>query len=123
MSDDPAGGIAGNGYEVLGDQLVAGLMPCVRTSLAGGGFAIVCFSHGARPRCACGARAPFECDWKIEVGTCDVAICATCSTQPAAGKDLCPAHAEAWDAWNAARGPRGPEAATSAKSLETRGKA
>lgn len=77
-------------------------MPCETVALPGGGHAIVC-SSGSRRRCACGSgrRPLLLCDWKDPTrksGTCDAAICSSCATSPAAGKDLCPDHAAAWAA-------------------------
>jgi len=80
-------------------------MPCDRVRMPGGGVAIVC-SRGPRKvrRCACGAVATRECDWKIgrEIDgatlTCDKPLCAACSHVPAPDKDLCPAHAAEWKA-------------------------
>lgn len=61
-----------------------------------GGSAIVCVNERVR-RCRCGKRATRLCDWRTGRGrTCDVPICDDCATSPKEGKDLCPAHAEAW---------------------------
>ncbi len=72
-------------------------MACEHVELPGGGSAIVC---GRRAnRCACGNRATLLCDWKVagkRSGTCDAPLCDGCTHQPAAEKDLCPAHAKAW---------------------------
>ena len=62
------------------------------------------FMCGPAPRakpCGCGSgrRADLLCDWKTPEGpnpTCDAAICATCTSKPAEGKDLCPKHAAEW---------------------------
>jgi hypothetical protein len=73
-------------------------MPCTTVTLPGGQRAIVCTS---RKRCACGATATLECDWKVPTrksGTCDKPLCAKCSHVPAPGKDLCPGHAAEWKA-------------------------
>lgn len=78
---------------------------CERVQLAGGGCAIVCSGH-SRKRCKCGARATLECDWKVpgkRSGTCDASICARCATSPAPWKDLCAAHAAAYENWKADR--------------------
>lgn len=75
-------------------------MVCERVPLPGGGFAIMCSSR-RRKRCACGAPATQECDWKVKTrksGTCDKPICAACSYVPAPDKDLCPEHAAIWKA-------------------------
>lgn len=75
-------------------------MPCVR--LTGGGFA--CGVRWRAKLCSCGrGRATLLCDWKVDGGTCDAEICPSCSTIPAPGKDLCPAHAEVWETWKAAK--------------------
>ena len=51
---------------------------------------LVCTGR-SRARCACGARAPLLCDWKVSgkrSGTCDApAHVHRCSTSPAPGKD------------------------------------
>jgi hypothetical protein len=81
-------------------------MPCETVILDGGIRAIVCGGRRRQHRCACGARAPRQCDWKIEGGTCSRYICVACSTKPEPGKDLCREHATAWDAWKAQRTAR-----------------
>ena len=79
-------------------------MGCTRVVLPSGAFAIVCGARLKRPPCSsCGKPAPLLCDWKVDAGTCDAPICASCSTKPAPEKDLCPEHATAWAAWKAAR--------------------
>ena len=73
-------------------------MGCETVQLANGARAIVC-SSGRAKRCACGKRAGLLCDWKVKTrrsGTCDTPVCSSCSHKPAPGKDLCPAHREAW---------------------------
>lgn len=73
-------------------------MACDRVPIPGGGSAIVCGTR-RKQRCGCGRPATQLCDWKVLTtpsGTCDEPICASCSTSPAADKDLCPVHAEAW---------------------------
>lgn len=79
-------------------------MPCqrIRTPL---GWGFVCTGRGKPLRiCACGASADRLCDWKLGDGrTCYLPICSSCSTTPAADKDLCREHARAWDAWKAGR--------------------
>lgn len=80
-------------------------MICDRVTLPDGTAAIVC-SAGRRKRCACGRVATLACDWKVPTrrsGTCDVPICARCTTSPAPDKDLCPEHAQAFEEWKAAR--------------------
>ncbi|MBY0394559.1 MAG: hypothetical protein K2Q27_14990 [Novosphingobium sp.] len=80
-------------------------MTCERVILPGGGAAIVC-TTSKRKRCACGKRATLECDWKVpsrRSGTCDAPICASCTTSPAPEKDLCPAHAAAYEQWKEQR--------------------
>jgi hypothetical protein len=68
------------------------------------------FACDPRPRakaCSCqsGHRALLLCDWKMGGGkTCDKPICGSCTTRPAKGKDLCPAHAAEWAAMEARRG-------------------
>ena len=79
-------------------------MICSVVEMPDGVRAIVCTS-GRRKRCGCGKPAPLLCDWKVptsKTGTCDVSLCASCSTKPAPGKDLCKTHAAEW----AARGNR-----------------
>ena len=82
-------------------------MVCTVVTLPTGGRAIVCGPKPRRRLCAtCGHGAPLLCDWKVrdhKSGTCDRPICPSCATSPAAGKDLCPEHAEAWKRWKAAR--------------------
>lgn len=78
---------------------------CERVQLPDGGFAIICGGH-SRKRCKCGARATLECDWKMprkRSGICDAGICTRCATSPAPGKDLCAAHAAAYEEWRAER--------------------
>lgn len=84
-------------------------MPCEHVQLPSGGSAIVC-TTGRRPKCVgCGKPARLLCDWKVPTkrhGTCDAPICASCSTKPAPGKDLCPDHAAAYERWSAERADR-----------------
>jgi hypothetical protein len=78
-------------------------MTCRDVTLPDGGRAIVC---GPTRRCKCGRRATLECDWKVPTkksGTCDAPICSSCTTSPAAGKDLCPKHAAEFEAWKTRR--------------------
>ena len=87
-------------------------MLCETVPLLGGGAAIVCSSQGRR-RCKCDRPATLLCDWKMPLkksGTCDAPLCAGCSTSPAPGKDLCPAHAQALRDW-LVRAPGGGTAA------------
>ena len=75
---------------------------CERVALDGGGFVFVCGGRHPRRRCACGARATLQCDWKVpgkRSGTCDAYVCSSCATSPAAGKDLCAKHAAAFVEW------------------------
>ena len=84
-------------------------MTCEHVQLPGGGSAIVCTS-GRRLKCVgCGKPARLLCDWKtpgVRNGTCDAPVCERCSTKPAPDKDLCPAHAEAYERWSAERAGR-----------------
>lgn len=70
-------------------------MPCTRITLTGI-RAIVCTS-GRRPRCVCGARPVFQCDYptKRRSGTCDRHLCARCAVVAGQDKHLCPVHAAA----------------------------
>lgn len=80
-------------------------MTCEAVKLPGGGTAIVCSSR-RRARCACGARAPLLCDWRMpkrRSGTCDAPVCKRCATSPAPEKDLCPEHAEMFQDWQSRR--------------------
>lgn len=80
-------------------------MPCDLVTLPDGGRAFIC-STGRAKRCACGARAPFLCDWKVpgkRSGTCDAPICAAHAASPAPDKHLCPTHDAAYAAWLAQR--------------------
>lgn len=77
-------------------------MPCEHVELPSGGSAIVC-TTGRRPKCVgCGKPARLLCDWKtpgVKRGTCDAPVCASCSTKPAEGKDLCPTHGQEYEIW------------------------
>ena len=45
----------------------------------------------------CGQPAVRLCDWKLAYKkTCDAPLCATCTYEPADGKDLCPRHRQKW---------------------------
>lgn len=80
-------------------------MTCETVDLGNGQRAIVC-GRSRRKRCKCGRPADLLCDWRgVPAGkrTCDAPICSRCSTSPAPGKDLCPAHAIAWREWKARR--------------------
>ena len=44
----------------------------------------------------CGEISTRLCDWKIAGGTCDAALCESCTSSPARDKDLCPDHAKIW---------------------------
>lgn len=84
-------------------------MPCIPTTFPGGGRGFVCTGRQKLKRCACGRPGTQLCDWKIGGGkTCSRPICSSCSMSPAAGKDLCPSHAEAWKAFRAARAAAAP---------------
>jgi hypothetical protein len=75
---------------------------CDVVALPDGTHAIVCGGHHSRKRCDCGKRATLACDWKMprrRSGTCDAPICTSCTTSPAAGKDLCRDHAAAYQVW------------------------
>ena len=81
-------------------------MPCKQITLPDGTAAIVCSRRQPRRRCTCGKIADRLCEWKVashKSGTCDAPICAICSTQPSADKDLCPPHAREFEAWKASR--------------------
>lgn len=78
-------------------------MTCETFVLPGGRKAIVCSSRRT-PRCACGHRAPYLCDWKVPArrsGTCDAPLCDRCASSPAPEKHLCQDHALAFDRWTA----------------------
>lgn len=80
-------------------------MTCQGVRLPGGGAAIVCDGR-RRQRCECGHPATLLCDWKVpgkRSGTCDKPICERCTTRPAPDKDLCRAHAAAFEDWKATR--------------------
>jgi len=56
------------------------------------------------PCCCCGWISTRECDWSIAPGrTCDNPLCDHCTTSPAPGKDICPAHVGPLKAWFAGR--------------------
>ena len=78
----------------------------MRTDL-GGPLQAVFHLQGQKLPCACGVCGFMGgrlCDWRLPEGrTCDRSLCMYCTTQPARGKDLCPAHALAWRAWLAGR--------------------
>lgn len=78
-------------------------MVCQRVPLPGGGHAIVCGPKRRAKRCNCGRPATLLCDARLKgkKGTCDRPICDQCTTSPAEGKDLCPAHARAYELWKA----------------------
>jgi len=75
-------------------------MPCHPIHLDGGAQGFACTGRQKRKRCvSCGRPADLLCDWKVKErrsGTCDDPICATCTSKPAEGKDLCPKHAAEW---------------------------
>lgn len=77
-------------------------MTCHHIPIAGG-IAIVCTRGEPRPKpCrACGRPATKACDWKLKGKqknrTCSAPLCAPCATNVGPGKDLCPAHARAWE--------------------------
>lgn len=75
-------------------------MPCYRVNV-GGTTALVRMSKRQK-RCACGAVATRECDYKVpgkRSGTCDKGICDGCTFSPADNKDICQKHAPAVRAW------------------------
>lgn len=78
-------------------------MACEHVTLPGGQRAIVCGARRGKRCKVCGRTATLACDWKIEGGTCDAPLCSRCTTSPTSGKDLCPAHAEAFEQWKATR--------------------
>lgn len=80
-------------------------MTCGRVALPSGGTAIICGLPKPK-RCKCGRPGTLLCDWKVpsrKSGTCDEPICHGCATSPARDKDLCPAHAKAFEEWKARR--------------------
>lgn len=78
-----------------------------RVKLLNDGNAIVCSKVRLRVCVGCGCKTVDRlCDWKVPTkasGTCDAALCARCSHQPANDKDLCPTHAAEWRARQAVR--------------------
>jgi hypothetical protein len=83
-------------------------MTCHPFTTPEGARGIVC-TGGRAKQCRCGRRATLECDWKVPTkrsGTCDAPICASCTTSPEPGKDLCTAHATQWRAWQDRRAGR-----------------
>jgi hypothetical protein len=78
-------------------------MPCHHVNIDGIS-AIVCTGRQRRKRCACGAVAPYLCDWKMGAGkTCDRPICQAHAEEVAKDKHLCPEHQAAYVAWLDAR--------------------
>jgi hypothetical protein len=77
-----------------------------RTVTTSGVTAIVCGPRPRAKRCGgCGRPAKLLCDWKLDEGkTCDEPICASCATEVAADKHLCPTHLAAYGQWLTARG-------------------
>lgn len=78
---------------------------------ANGSGMIVCGTRRHLTCVRCGWPADRECDWKVPgrspapaTSRCDKPICASCTTSPAAEKDLCPEHAQAWVRWQQERG-------------------
>lgn len=85
-------------------------MKCSYLDLGNGQRAIVCGSRRYKVEtCACGKPATRLCDWILvepqvplfaidvtTIKTCDIAICSSCTSSPAPGKDLCPLHAAQW---------------------------
>ena len=84
-------------------------MPCESVNI-GGVQAIVC-SRGRTVRC-CNCRAPskYQCDWKVEGGTCDRHICAEHAKEVAENKHLCPEHQAAYQDWLAKQKIKGARA-------------
>lgn len=85
-------------------------MPCVPFTTPEGLTGIMCMSRGSTPRCPCGNRGVFLCDWKVperKSGTCDAPLCGRCATSPAKDKHLCPAHRVAWAEWRKAQREKG----------------
>ena len=84
-------------------------------------IAIVCGRRVQRRRCACGAIAGLQCDWKIPpprgrppltkgvvrsaggFRTCDAWICDDCAQEVGPNKHLCPEHQVAYIEWKARR--------------------
>lgn len=79
-------------------------MPC-RPFSSNGMTGFVCGPAPRAKKCGCGSGqlSRLLCDWKVEGGTCDAALCPACTHVPAEGKDLCPRHAAEWKARQAAR--------------------
>lgn len=81
-------------------------MTCTPINIPGVGTGFIC-TRGPRARrkpCSgCGRPADLLCDWKVDGGTCDAPVCDQCTTSPAKDKDLCPAHAKAYEEWKAKR--------------------
>ena len=63
-------------------------------------IAIVCGRRVRKPRCACGAIAHLQCDWKLAAGkTCDAWICDACAQEVGPNKHLCPEHQRTYKEW------------------------
>lgn len=77
-------------------------MACTVLDLGGGARAIVCGPRRrSKPCVECGRPSSRLCDWKLQGAkagqTCSRALCERCTTSPAPDKDLCRAHARAWE--------------------------
>lgn len=75
------------------------LMPMVGRPIVVNGEVIgIACSRESVKRCKCGRRADLLCDYALrgkKAGkTCDVPLCARCTTRVGHDKDYCPAHAE-----------------------------
>lgn len=75
-------------------------MPCEKTDLGGGNFAITCSRGQRTPACktpGCGGRGQFLCDYPLEgkrAGkTCDRPMCDRCRVSMGPGRDYCASHA------------------------------
>lgn len=105
--------------EVEPSKLTEALLELVKCATAGDGIlaagGMVHMNFGRRengkaprPCCVCGWISERECDWIIRPGpiedaTCDAALCAYCTFEPAPGKDICPKHVGPLKAWLAGR--------------------
>lgn len=63
----------------------------------GGHAVIACGGTKIHACIVCGEIAGKLCDWKLGANTCDAPVCDEHATVVTKGKDLCPAHAKAWE--------------------------
>jgi len=69
-------------------------MACAVIKNGEDGVIFVCGKHDIKPCKRCGFLADYLCDWPVDGGTCDAALCRSHAANIGEQYDLCPIHAK-----------------------------